>query len=343
MKYGKVVDNLHSVLYVYDTMKISLQKKYPLGIRDQVKRQIRTLIDTGELKEGQALPSARNLSALLNVNRNTITQAYKELSVDGVLKVVIGSGTFVKAGTVGSAGAAFENKAALKQVFDGAIHSAKQLGFSTDEITECFFNCLSSLAADRPEKNILVVDCNDEVVSYLCRIISDEFEVRTQGVLIQEIEADHEGGVALFEGIDMVVCGLNHLEELKAAVPDLNGPDLNVKVVAVMLQVDAWVINTLAQLPEGTIVGCVCANQRSTETLYNSAYFSSGKALRRILAGYENSTKLKKVIRECDVIFATNFVFDRIRELVGPDQKLINVNLTVDSSSLALIRESIYC
>jgi len=101
-------------------------------------------------------------------------------------------------------------------------------------------------------------------------------------------------------------------------------------------------INALTQLPEGTRVGYVCANQRSTETLYNSTYFSGGKELRRILAGYDNTTKLQRLVRECDVIFVTNFVYDRMEKLAKPHQKLINVNITVDSSSMDLIRERLY-
>lgn len=312
-------------------MKITVQKSGPLSIREQIKRQIRMLIESNALKPGQALPSARDLSAILQVNRNTVTQAYKELSAEGVLDIWVGSGTFVKSGLV------LKPKAALDKVFDQAIENAKQAGFRADEIAEHFFNRLSALTADRATKNILVVDCNDEVVQYLCSTISEAFGVHTQGVLIQELEKDESAALALFEGKDLVVCGLNHMQELQRAVPNLD-----VEVIAVLLQVDAKVINLLAQLPAGSKVGYVCANQRSTETLYNSAYFSGGKELRRILAGYDNSKKLRQLVRECDVIFVTGFVYDRMQKLVRPHQKLIRVNITVDSSSVDLIRERLY-
>jgi DNA-binding transcriptional regulator YhcF (GntR family) len=312
-------------------MDISVQKKSPLSLREQIKRQIRMLIECGDLELGQALPSARDLSAILNVNRNTITHAYKELSSEGILKIVIGSGTFVKEGL------ALKPKKELDQVFEEAILNAKRFGFRTDEITEHFLNRLSALTADYSKKRILVVDCNDEVVSYLCDKLSEEFGVQAEGVLIQELEMDRKAALAFFKDKDLVVCGFNHLEELKSAVPHSN-----VEVVAVLFHVDAKVINALIQLPEGTRVGCVCANQRSTETFYNSAYFSGGKELKRILAGYDNSKKLEKVVRECDVIFATYVVYDRMKELVRPHQKLINVNITVDSSNMDLIRERVF-
>jgi DNA-binding transcriptional regulator YhcF (GntR family) len=44
--------------------------------REQVKRQIRVQIETGELQAGDPLPSAKDPSAMLNINRNTITQFF---------------------------------------------------------------------------------------------------------------------------------------------------------------------------------------------------------------------------------------------------------------------------
>lgn len=312
-------------------MQITIQKNSPLSIREQIKRQIRLLIENNTIKPGQALPSARDLSAILRVNRNTVTQAYRELSSEGILKVVIGSGTFVKEEL------ALKIKEPLDQAFDQAVRSAKQSGFATREIVEHFFNRLSALNIDHSKKHIVVVDCNDEVISYLCNLISSELGVHTQGVLIDEIEKNPKGAMALFEGKDLVVCGFNHLEELNCAVPNLK-----VEIVAIILQIDAKVINILTQLPKNTKVGFVCANQRSTETLYNSAYFSGGKELKRILVGYDNSKKLIKLVKECNVIFASNFVYPRMQKIIKPHQKLINVNITIDASSIDLIRERLF-
>jgi DNA-binding transcriptional regulator YhcF (GntR family) len=311
-------------------MDIKVQSNSPFSVRDQIKRQIRLLIESGEINPGHPLPSARDLSAILQVNRNTVTHAYKELSAEGLLEIVVGSGTFVKEEL------ALKPKKALDRVFDKAIQNAGRIGFNTEEIAEHFMDRLSALTADVSKKRIVVVDCNDEIVQYLCDLLSKTFGVSSQGILIQEIEADRTSARGLLNDKDLIVCGFNHLEELKRAVPRLD-----TEVVAILLQVDVRVINSLAQLPKGTKVGFVCANQRSTETLYNSAYFAGAKELRRILAGYDNSKQLHKVIRGCDVIFATNFVYHRLAKLTTPEQQLINVKITVDSSSMELVKEKL--
>lgn len=60
----------------------------------------RTLIDDirrGRLKPGANLPSSRTLATSLNVHRNTVLAAYRELSAEGWIETTQGKGTFVSA------------------------------------------------------------------------------------------------------------------------------------------------------------------------------------------------------------------------------------------------------
>ena len=45
---------------------------------------IRALQQRGELTQGQALPTVRELAAALGVNRNTVSMAYKRLAAAGI-------------------------------------------------------------------------------------------------------------------------------------------------------------------------------------------------------------------------------------------------------------------
>ena len=313
-------------------MKIVLQKNSPLGLREQIKIQIRFLIEKGTLEPGRPLPSARDLSAFLKINRNTITQAYKELCSEGLLNIVVGSGTFVRKNV------RLKPTATLDRVFAEAMAQARTAGFGNQEIIDHFLSRLLAVSAENEQKHVLVVDCNDEVIRYIGEKIENTFGAKTKGILIQEIEDDPEAALAMVEDQDLLVCGFNHLEELDRALP---GIAAQVEVVAVLLQVDAGVINALARLPEGICIGYICANQRSTETLYNSAYFSMGRRLKRILSGLDNSEELQRLVAECDVIFATDLIAERVKPLVKSHQRLIPVTITLDQSSLALIGEKL--
>ncbi|MBL4938093.1 PLP-dependent aminotransferase family protein [Clostridium sp. YIM B02515] len=62
----------------------------------QIAKHIKRLIDINEVNDGERLPSIRMLSKLLNVNNDTIINAYKKLQTEGCAVQKIGSGTYAK-------------------------------------------------------------------------------------------------------------------------------------------------------------------------------------------------------------------------------------------------------
>ena len=72
---------------------ISTTSKKPLF--QQIKDQIKDQILTGQLKEGDALPSMRLLAKELKVSVITTKRAYEDLELDGFVVSAVGKGTFV--------------------------------------------------------------------------------------------------------------------------------------------------------------------------------------------------------------------------------------------------------
>lgn len=62
---------------------------------EQIKDQIRSQIYSGELREGDALPSLRELARDLQVSVITTTRAYNDLAAEGVIATRQGRGTLV--------------------------------------------------------------------------------------------------------------------------------------------------------------------------------------------------------------------------------------------------------
>src|SRR5690625_4507029 len=72
---------------------ISNYSKEP--IYEQIRIQIRSLILSGDLKEGEALPSIRKLAKDLQVSVITTKRAYEELENEGLIYSIVGKGSFV--------------------------------------------------------------------------------------------------------------------------------------------------------------------------------------------------------------------------------------------------------
>lgn len=76
-------------------MNILIRPQGTMAIYEQIVSQIRQAIASGELKEGEALPSIRALAAEIEVSVITTKRAYEELEKEGLIRSVAGKGFYV--------------------------------------------------------------------------------------------------------------------------------------------------------------------------------------------------------------------------------------------------------
>lgn len=73
-------------------MVIVIKNNSNVPIYDQIKNQILDAIMSGEIKEGECLPSIRGLARDLKVSVITITKAYNDLETAGYIFALQGKG-----------------------------------------------------------------------------------------------------------------------------------------------------------------------------------------------------------------------------------------------------------
>ncbi|MBR4777959.1 MAG: GntR family transcriptional regulator [Lachnospiraceae bacterium] len=76
-------------------MNINVQTKSGLPIYEQIERQIKDMIVSGTLKEGEMLPSIRTLAADSKISVITVKKAYEDLEQEGMIYSVPGKGFYV--------------------------------------------------------------------------------------------------------------------------------------------------------------------------------------------------------------------------------------------------------
>ena len=79
-------------------MNVNVDRSDPASLHDQVAAQIRRAIAGGEAGPGERLPLAKDLAAVLGVNKNTVLRALHILREEGLLEFRRGRGITV-AGT----------------------------------------------------------------------------------------------------------------------------------------------------------------------------------------------------------------------------------------------------
>ncbi len=115
-------------------MDIIIRNTGEVPIYDQITRQIKGLILTGALREGEALPSLRVLARDLRISVITTKRAYEELEREGFITTVPGKGCFVAPRDL-----ELVRENALRQVeehLSRAVDAAKAGGVSRDEMEE---------------------------------------------------------------------------------------------------------------------------------------------------------------------------------------------------------------
>lgn len=113
-------------------MKILISNSSDDPIYEQISRQIKNQIISGELKEGEALPSIRALAKELQISVITTKRSYEILIDEGFVDSITGKGTFVS-----SQNQELLREKKMKMVEEKlaeAVEEAKLLGITQNEV-----------------------------------------------------------------------------------------------------------------------------------------------------------------------------------------------------------------
>jgi GntR family transcriptional regulator len=106
-------------------LDVTIDRAGPAPLHEQVAAQIRRAIAEGEAGPGERLPLAKDIAAVLGVNKNTVLRAMHILREEGLLEFRRGRGITV-AGTP-------QRGAVLARTRD-LVEFARHLGFGRNDI-----------------------------------------------------------------------------------------------------------------------------------------------------------------------------------------------------------------
>jgi GntR family transcriptional regulator len=127
-------------------MRFHVRPASGLPLYRQLMQQVQRLAAAGELREGDALPSVRELSRDLGVNPATVVKAYAELERTGLVETRHGLGTFV------TRNAGLQRTRRLRDLHQTAeqlVIEAQQLGLSEQDAQEAVAEAAERLRSER--------------------------------------------------------------------------------------------------------------------------------------------------------------------------------------------------
>lgn len=117
-------------------MNIFISNSSGQPIYEQIVTQIKGLIISGELNEGDALPSMRVLAKELRISVITTKRAYEELEKEGFITSMTGKGSFVASKNTNLIKE--ENLRKIEASMAHIVEIANQCGLQLDELIEMF-------------------------------------------------------------------------------------------------------------------------------------------------------------------------------------------------------------
>ena len=115
-------------------MNIIISNASDKPIYEQIYDQIKSLILSGALQEGDLLPSIRLLAKELRISVITTKRAYSELEQDGFIVTVAGKGSYIAAQNT-----QLIREETLRKIDEDLTHAvflARQCGVSMAELTD---------------------------------------------------------------------------------------------------------------------------------------------------------------------------------------------------------------
>jgi GntR family transcriptional regulator len=113
-------------------MEFDLDLAGPLPLYQQIVERVRRLLALGALRDGDRLPTVRELALRARVNRNTAARAVQELEREGLVRTRVGDGTFVADG--GSRSGSEARHALIERRIDDLVAEASGLGIPLEEV-----------------------------------------------------------------------------------------------------------------------------------------------------------------------------------------------------------------
>jgi len=114
------------------TLPIQIDFRSGTPIYIQIMEQIRSLVSSGDLKEGDQLPTVRQLATDLRINFNTVARAYRMLDEARLISTQKGRGTYIWEAP-GEETIAQLRQESLQALSERFLAQARKMGYGPDE------------------------------------------------------------------------------------------------------------------------------------------------------------------------------------------------------------------
>lgn len=192
-------------------IKIRFDSNEP--IYKQIGSFVKEGIASGKLKEGDKLPTVRELAAKLDLAKGTVKHAYDDLLKQGIIDMRQGRGTFIACSTDKQ----ISRKEKAMEILEDALDELQSLGFSAREIDIFFKLKLGERDFEEDMVKVAVIDCNMEALNSIARQIERLVDADVYKILLDDLL---KNPYAVDKEVELVVTTKTHLAQVEKCIED---------------------------------------------------------------------------------------------------------------------------
>ena len=224
----------------------------------QLVDRLRTNIKNGTLKNGEQLPTVRELSQQLELAQGTVKRAYDELRAEGLVNQIQGRGTFVSYQQVDPE----SRKERAMAAIDAMLDQLEEMHFSIMETRIYLDLKLRNREMIQENLKIALVECNPEILSQAAEQLRRIGGIDVYTYVLEEIR---RYPYALAEEMDLIITTMTHSDEVEQLI---KAPK---KMARVALRLQPRCVSQIVKLPDNAMTGVLSGSLRYGDLLRQTA------------------------------------------------------------------------
>jgi len=151
-------------------------------------------------------------------------------------------------------------------------------------------------------------------------------------MLIQDIKALPAKFIKRARTYDFIICGMNHMDELKQVAPDICAQSMGF-----LIKTDYQLIHQIMALPTNTAIGYCCLTPKSARSFFQNIIRPKQSDTHPVFAGISQGDTITEMLDSSDIIFATHYAHETLIQNYPTPKKIVRVNLDIESDSFNFI------
>ncbi|MBI4481902.1 MAG: GntR family transcriptional regulator [Acidobacteria bacterium] len=310
-------------------IQFTLDKNCGMPFHEQLKSQLISCLYMGKLKEGDRLPSIREMAKDLGINYKTVHKIFRKLEEEAYLEVRRGSGVFIRKQHAGEF-RALRQQAILKLIKD-SLDRARRIGLSEAK----FIGLLNTYVHGDHLKRLTcaVVDHEEEAVIFSAEL-AKRLGVRTIPVSLTDCEQNGRSVADKLKEANYLLTTSWHLNEVKALADRYKKKVLEIKPNP---EIYKEILEVVRNKNAGIVVQDPHTMHASTEVFMQIFYPSTAKKF--FITAIDDTERLEELIREADIIYVSPLCWDAMRKLTPRHVELKTFENFISEESLETLRQ----